>query len=41
MVTVATYKDIKVEKVDSHTVQASSTRRPTPFWAEAFVASSA
>ncbi len=33
-VTVATYKDIKVEKVDSHTVKVTYPR-PTPFWAEA------
>ena len=34
-VTVATYKDIKVEKVDSHTVRVVYPK-PTPFWAEAF-----
>ncbi len=33
-VTVATYKDIKVEKVDSHTVRVTFPK-PTPFWAEA------
>jgi len=33
-VTVATYKDIKVEKVDSHTVRVVYPK-PTPFWAEA------
>ncbi len=32
-VTVATYKDIKVEKVDSHTVRVDFPK-PTPFWAE-------
>ncbi len=36
MVTVATYKDIKVEKVDSHTVKVTYPK-PTPFWAEALV----
>jgi peptide/nickel transport system substrate-binding protein len=35
MVTVATYKDIKVEKLDSHTVKVTYPK-PTPFWAEAF-----
>ena len=34
MVTVATYKDIKVVKIDSHTVRIDYPR-PTPFWAEA------
>jgi peptide/nickel transport system substrate-binding protein len=33
-VTVATYKDVKVEKVDSHTVRVTF-QKPTPFWAEA------
>ncbi|MCW5634763.1 MAG: peptide ABC transporter substrate-binding protein [Rubrivivax sp.] len=33
-VTVATYKDIKVEKVDSHTVRVTFPK-PTPFWAQA------
>ncbi len=33
-VTVATYKDVKVEKVDSHTVKLTYPK-PTPFWAEA------
>ena len=37
-VTVATYKDLKVEKVDSHTVRVIYPR-PTPFWAEAFTGS--
>ncbi len=38
MLTVATYKDIKVTKVDSHTVRIEFPR-PTPFWAEALVGS--
>ena len=38
MVTVATYKDIKVTKVDSHTVRIDFPR-PTPFWAEPLVGS--
>ncbi len=38
MSTVATYKDIKVIKVDSHTVRVEYPR-PTPFWAEALVGS--
>ena len=33
-VTVATYKDVKVEKVDSHTVKVTYPK-PTPTWAEA------
>ena len=33
---IGTYKDIKVEKVDSHTVKIHFTK-PTPFWADAFV----
>ncbi len=33
-VTIATYKDIKVEKIDSHTVRVVFPR-PTPYWAEA------
>jgi peptide/nickel transport system substrate-binding protein len=37
-VTVATYKDIKVEKIDSHTVRVVYPK-PTPFWAEALVGS--
>ncbi len=36
MVTVGTYKDIKVTKVDSHTVRVEYARA-TPFWAEALV----
>jgi peptide/nickel transport system substrate-binding protein len=35
MVTIGTYKDIKVTKVDSHTVRLEYPK-PTPFWAEAF-----
>lgn len=34
MVTVGTYKDIKVVKVDSHTVRVEYPK-PTPFWGEA------
>jgi peptide/nickel transport system substrate-binding protein len=37
-VTVATYKDLKVTKIDSHTVQVVYPK-PTPFWAEAFTGS--
>ncbi len=37
-VTVGTYKDIKVVKIDSHTVRVEFPK-PTPFWAEAFVGS--
>jgi peptide/nickel transport system substrate-binding protein len=36
--TVATYKDTKVEKIDSHTVRVTYPR-PTPFWAEALTGS--
>ncbi len=35
-INIATYRDLKVEKVDSHTVKISFPK-PTPFWAEAFV----
>src|SRR5262245_8378834 len=35
-VSIATYKDIKVEKVDSHTIKVVFSK-PTPFWADAFV----
>jgi peptide/nickel transport system substrate-binding protein len=38
MTTVGTYKDIKVVKLDSHTVRVEFAR-PTPFWAEPFVGS--
>jgi peptide/nickel transport system substrate-binding protein len=34
-VSSGTYKDIKVEKVDSHTVRVVFAK-PTPFWADAF-----
>jgi len=34
MVTIGTYKDIKVVKIDSHTVRVDYPK-PTPFWAEA------
>jgi peptide/nickel transport system substrate-binding protein len=33
--TIGTYKDIKVEKLDSHTIKVLF-EKPTPFWAEAF-----
>ena len=36
MVTIGTYKDIKVVKVDSHTVRVEFSK-PTPFWAEPLV----
>ncbi|HEY5127651.1 MAG TPA: peptide ABC transporter substrate-binding protein [Bradyrhizobium sp.] len=35
-VTIASYKDIKVEKVDDFTVRVIFAK-PTPFWADAFV----
>jgi peptide/nickel transport system substrate-binding protein len=35
-VTIGTYKDVVVEKLDSHTVRVRF-RKPTPFWADAFV----
>ena len=35
-VTIASYKDITVEKIDSHTVRVTFPK-PTPFWADAFV----
>jgi peptide/nickel transport system substrate-binding protein len=35
-VTIGSYKDVMVEKVDSHTVRVKFTK-PTPFWADAFV----
>ena len=38
MTTIATYKDIKVTKIDAHTVRVDYPR-PTPFWAEALVGS--
>jgi len=33
---IATYKDIKVEKIDSHSVRVILPK-PTPYWADAFV----
>ena len=33
---VATYKDIEVEKVDTHTIKVHF-KKPTPFWSDAFV----
>ncbi|HVQ75364.1 MAG TPA: peptide ABC transporter substrate-binding protein [Candidatus Binatia bacterium] len=33
---IATYKDITVEKIDSHSVKIAFSK-PTPFWADAFV----
>jgi peptide/nickel transport system substrate-binding protein len=35
-VTIGSYKDIKVEKLDDHTVRVIFAE-PTPFWADAFV----
>jgi peptide/nickel transport system substrate-binding protein len=35
-VSIGTYKDVKVEKVDSHTIKVVFAK-PTPFWADAFV----
>jgi peptide/nickel transport system substrate-binding protein len=35
-VTIGSYKDMKVQKVDSHTVKINFDK-PTPFWADAFV----
>ncbi len=35
-VTTGSYKDVKVEKIDSHTVRVLLPK-PTPFWADAFV----
>src|SRR6478736_922057 len=35
-VTIGSYKDVKVEKVDDHTVRVLFDK-PTPFWADAFV----
>ncbi len=34
-VSIGTYKDIKVEKVDSHTIKVNFPK-PTPFWADPF-----
>jgi peptide/nickel transport system substrate-binding protein len=36
-VTTGIYKDVKVEKIDSHTIRVTFPK-PTPFWATAFVA---
>jgi peptide/nickel transport system substrate-binding protein len=33
---INTYKDLKVEKIDSHTIKVTF-KKPTPFWADAFV----
>jgi peptide/nickel transport system substrate-binding protein len=35
-VSIGTYKDIKVDKVDSHTIRVTFAK-PTPFWADPFV----
>jgi peptide/nickel transport system substrate-binding protein len=35
-VNIGTYKDIKVDKVDSHTIKVTF-QKPTPFWADPFV----
>jgi peptide/nickel transport system substrate-binding protein len=35
-VTIGSYKDVMVEKVDNHTIRVKFTK-PTPFWADAFV----
>ncbi len=35
-VTIGTYKDVEVEKVDSHTVRVKFAK-PNPFWADPFV----
>jgi peptide/nickel transport system substrate-binding protein len=35
-VTIGSYKDMKAEKIDSHTVRVVF-RKPTPFWADPFV----
>jgi peptide/nickel transport system substrate-binding protein len=35
-VTIGSYKDVKVEKIDDFTVRVSFAK-PTPFWADAFV----
>jgi len=34
-VSIGTYKDVKVEKIDSHTIKVSY-QKPTPFWADPF-----
>ncbi len=35
-VSVATYKDVTVEKIDDHTIKVIF-KKPTPYWADAFV----
>src|SRR3954469_16140481 len=35
-VTIASYKDVTVEKIDSHAIKVTF-KKPTPFWADAFV----
>jgi len=35
-VTIGSFKDMKVQKIDSHTVKINF-EKPTPFWADAFV----
>ena len=35
-VTIGSYKDVKVVKVDDHTIRVEF-KKPTPFWADAFV----
>jgi peptide/nickel transport system substrate-binding protein len=35
-VSIATYKDLKVDKIDSHTIKTTFSK-PTPFWADPFV----
>jgi peptide/nickel transport system substrate-binding protein len=35
-VSIGTYKDIKVDKLDSHTIKVTFAK-PTPFWADPFV----
>ena len=37
-VSIGLYKDVKVEKIDSHAIRVSFPK-PTPFWATAFVSS--
>jgi len=34
--TIASYKDVEVEKIDDHTIKVLFSK-PTPFWADAFV----
>ena len=36
-ITAGVYKDVKVDKIDSHTIKVTFAK-PTPFWASAFVA---